>query len=388
MRLSLVLLVAMALGCATAAPRTKTGPRLAAHGEPSQAPPRVPLDHLLDPDAPWGGGPSTLDEPAILRITVAQIGERYYDPAAADGKRMFDAILDAWVQGSGGALKREGRELVIGRSRRALDPVEAVWQIPIRVQAASGFLLRELPEGNPLKRGFVAEFVAVDAMLATLTPYDTLVLPDVWRKNAAPPEAKPEGLPAGIVYFKPGPFAPPVVDAMRAGLEKAQAVILDLRGHRGGPPDATADVADLFLSSGPIFTANERDASRQFDAQDDGLASERAKIVVLVDSRTAAGAEVVAQSLRLAGRAILLGESTAGCGLLQILFNYLPGGHQELRVGVRLTVAEAFLGGQPFQGKPFAPDVSQAEDPVGAAVRILQAAAGASRADLLTAAKR
>jgi carboxyl-terminal processing protease len=103
-------------------------------------------------------------------------------------------------------------------------------------------------------------------------------------------------------------------------------VVLDLRGNRGGLLQQAIQVADSFISSGPlVFTEGRHpDSIRRFNASGSDFANGR-RLVVLVDGRTASAAEVVAAAIGDRGRGLVVGSSTMGKGLIQILVP-LPNG--------------------------------------------------------------
>ena len=97
-----------------------------------------------------------------------------------------------------------------------------------------------------------------------------------------------------------------------------RALVLDLRGNPGGQSNAAIRLADMFLSEGLIV--------RMLDRKDDVNDPQQGKlhrahshgtladipVVVLVDERTASGAELVAGALWANHRAVLVGAPTRG----------------------------------------------------------------------------
>ncbi|HEY8610999.1 MAG TPA: S41 family peptidase, partial [Roseomonas sp.] len=108
-------------------------------------------------------------------------------------------------------------------------------------------------------------------------------------------------------------------------------VVLDLRGNRGGLLQQAIRVADSFLGAGTIATTEGRhpDSHRQFGASGPDLAAGR-PLVVLVDGRTASAAEVVAAAIGDLGRGVVVGSTTMGKGLIQILVPLPDGGELAL----------------------------------------------------------
>jgi carboxyl-terminal processing protease len=101
-------------------------------------------------------------------------------------------------------------------------------------------------------------------------------------------------------------------DGMLAGL------IVDLRNNPGGVLDAAVDVSDLFLDAGVIVSADGRSADARFvRSAHRGDMLDGADIVVLVNEGSASASEIVAGALQDHGRAVIVGSSTFGKGLVQ-----------------------------------------------------------------------
>ncbi len=95
-------------------------------------------------------------------------------------------------------------------------------------------------------------------------------------------------------------------------------LILDLRNNPGGVLDAAVDVSDLFLDSGVIVSADGRSADSHFKrSAHRGDILDGADIVVLVNEGSASASEIVAGALQDHGRAVVIGTSTFGKGLVQ-----------------------------------------------------------------------
>jgi len=123
------------------------------------------------------------------------------------------------------------------------------------------------------------------------------------------------------------------VDSLRdQGMEE---LVLDLRGNPGGLLDEGIAVSDLFLESGAAIVETRGRAATQNETyrasrgdRYDGLS-----VLVLVDGASASASEIVAGALQDHDRALVVGESTFGKGVVQSLFQ-LSGGNV-----LRLTTA-------------------------------------------------
>ena len=147
-----------------------------------------------------------------------------------------------------------------------------------------------------------------------------------------------------------------VFAALRRLDAAALAIVVDLRGCPGGELLAAIELASDFLPRGAeiaTVTDGEGDAVT-YRARGGGISAR--PLYLLVDRGTASAAEVFAGALRAHRRAVVVGESTHGKGVVQAL---LPGDGEP---GARYaTVASVTLpSGVPLQGRGLAPDVAAA----------------------------
>jgi carboxyl-terminal processing protease len=107
-------------------------------------------------------------------------------------------------------------------------------------------------------------------------------------------------------------------DLATSGSGGLAGLVLDLRNNPGGILDAAVDVSDLFLDSGVIVSANGRTPESRFSkSAHRGDIMDGSAIVVLVNRGSASASEIVAGALRDHHRALLVGTSTFGKGLVQ-----------------------------------------------------------------------
>ena len=107
----------------------------------------------------------------------------------------------------------------------------------------------------------------------------------------------------------------------------AKGVVLDMRDNPGGILDQAITTSNLFLKEGQdILTVRGRGTEPQVvEARDTPLVP-NLPLVVLVDDGSASAAEIVAGALQDHDRAVLVGTTSFGKGLVQTLFN-LDGGY-------------------------------------------------------------
>ena len=132
-----------------------------------------------------------------------------------------------------------------------------------------------------------------------------------------------------------------------------KGLVLDLRNNPGGVLEAGAAVADDFLESGVIVTADGRTPEARFrmDATPGDLI-DGAPLVVLVNGGSASASEIVAGALRDHGRALLIGRRTYGKGSVQTVMPLAQGG------ALKLTTSRYFTpSGASIHGTGIVPDI-------------------------------
>ncbi|UFN51041.1 PDZ domain-containing protein [Roseomonas sp. OT10] len=132
-----------------------------------------------------------------------------------------------------------------------------------------------------------------------------------------------------------------------------QGLVLDLRGNRGGLLREGVAVAATFLDDGPVGRTEGRhpDALRRWESAGPDLAEGR-PLVVLVDGRTASSSEIVSAALSDRRRAVVVGSTTMGKGLIQILVP-MPNGAELSLSWSRILAPD----GWPLQGLGVIPAV-------------------------------
>lgn len=147
-------------------------------------------------------------------------------------------------------------------------------------------------------------------------------------------------------------IAQSVQDAM-AEPNPATGIVLDLRDNRGGLLRQAMTAADEFLPAGLMLITKGRDPdANNIWRSADGELAENVPLVILVDGHTASSAEILAAVLSDRGRAVVVGSSTVGKGLVQTIDPLPDGG--ELFVTWSRVIAPL---GWPIQGLGVLPQV-------------------------------
>jgi carboxyl-terminal processing protease len=117
-----------------------------------------------------------------------------------------------------------------------------------------------------------------------------------------------------------------VIRDLPRGARPVSGIVLDLRGNRGGLVRAAVATANTFLPPGVILRSSGRapETNRVWLSGGGELAKD-VRVVVLVDGGTASAAEILAAALADRGRAVVVGSSTFGKGVVQTI-DPLPDG--------------------------------------------------------------
>jgi carboxyl-terminal processing protease len=161
-----------------------------------------------------------------------------------------------------------------------------------------------------------------------------------------------------------GDVARSTQDLVKKGLAAgAKAFIVDLRNDPGGDLSAAVDIASIFLKSATLVDQVGRDGKKEQVRTNDRFYLEEFKgpVVVMVNERSASGAEIIAAGLRSSGVATVVGSRSAGCvgiaqprqmpddGLLLVTLARM----QDVKTGEELN----------GQGRGVNPDLSVKDDP-------------------------
>lgn len=154
-----------------------------------------------------------------------------------------------------------------------------------------------------------------------------------------------------------------------AGAVTAKGLVLDLRGNQGGLLSGVAEVAGLFTEpSAPVLLLRKRDATDPLTPRDlargpvprlrvAGPWLRQVPVVVLVDRRTASGAEALAQCLREMAGARLVGSGTAG--VAHVRTSLLLAGESRLNL---VTAEMTSPLGRSWTGTGLVPDVTAVQE--------------------------
>jgi carboxyl-terminal processing protease len=98
----------------------------------------------------------------------------------------------------------------------------------------------------------------------------------------------------------------------------ASSLVLDLRNNPGGFLDQAIHVAEVFLPSGQlILTQKGRNGLRDNTFESRNRAADPTPLVILINENTASASEIVAGAMQDHDRALIVGQTSFGKGLVQ-----------------------------------------------------------------------
>jgi len=121
----------------------------------------------------------------------------------------------------------------------------------------------------------------------------------------------------------------------RLGGQELEGLVLDLRNNPGGVMEAAVQMAAFFLEAGQtILWIQGRDGPKEDVKVPEGFKPYSFPLAVLIDSRTASAAELIAGAVQDHGRGVVVGAPSFGKGIVQSIFDLSEG------TAVALTTAK------------------------------------------------
>lgn len=190
----------------------------------------------------------------------------------------------------------------------------------------------------------------------TLVRGNEYVEVDVERRKIESPTIEHSMLDDRIGYVQIVEFDDITVSQFAEALEdlkeqKAQGMILDLRGNPGGNLYSVVDIADMLLEEGLILYTEDKKGRREEYSSAKGTAID-IPMVVLVDRNSASASEVLSGALKDHEKATLVGTTTFGKGIVQTIRTLRDGSAVKLTISAYYTPA-----GNNIHGTGIEPDV-------------------------------
>ncbi len=164
---------------------------------------------------------------------------------------------------------------------------------------------------------------------------------------------------AGIGYVRLSNFQKTTVREMEQAVgqlqrQGMQTLVIDLRRNPGGLLDAAVELADRFLSAGPIVSTRGRSGAENRNYLPHSENTWSIPLMVLVDQDSASASEIFAGAIHDHARGVIVGSTTFGKGSVQGLFHT-----ETANAGLRLTVSKFYSpNGEPINARGVRPDVA------------------------------
>jgi carboxyl-terminal processing protease len=152
------------------------------------------------------------------------------------------------------------------------------------------------------------------------------------------------GEDTGILKFPGFHFNQSEMDDIINKARKRKALIVDLRGNPGGSVETLKwFLGGIFDEEVKVGDRVTRDDSRPMMAKSKRQNAYSGKLVVLVDSKSASGSEILARVVQLGKRGIVLGDKTAGAVMESRRYSYKHGMDTVIFYGASITDADLVM---------------------------------------------
>lgn len=312
------------------------------------------LSALADPYTFFIDPPVAASESDVLAGTYGGIGVQIQRSEA--GELVLYPFADSPALAAG---------IEAGDILRALDG-QAV-DVTLSQDAIDQMLRGEVRDGNGVE--ITVDRAATGESFTAFVPFAVINVPSiVWRVLQEDSE---------LGYVQIMRFTSRTPEELITAIEDLRAaditgLVLDLRGNTGGLLQESITVADEFIDTGVIVHERDNTSEQAHNARGGGVAVD-IPLAVLINERTASGAELVAGAIQDQSRGILIGTTTYGKGTVQQIFPLTDGS------SLHVTSSEWFTPNhQPLDQVGLQPDIPMQPDPngldvvLGEAIRQLQ----------------
>ncbi|MFT8307546.1 S41 family peptidase [Acetobacter malorum] len=244
---------------------------------------------------------------------------RYIGPSSATTDRQARVGGEA---DAGLSLTRKGRDIVIS----AVNANGPAWTATVDPGDKLLAVNNRLTAGQSVETvtGWLRGEEDSRVTLRLLSPGQRRGHTVVLHRAKVPPETVFAFASGPLVVLRVTSFSSDTAEEMSQYLDQAtqdpnlKGLIIDLRGNRGGVLQQAVTAAALLLDRGVAAVTDGRDQqANHIWAVQGGDMTNGLPIAILVDGRTASAAEILAAALADHRRAVVIGSSTLGKGLVQ-----------------------------------------------------------------------
>ncbi len=152
------------------------------------------------------------------------------------------------------------------------------------------------------------------------------------REIITVPTVEYEMIDDSIAYLRILEFSQNTLTAVQEALtsldkQGMKSLIIDLRDNPGGDVDVTLSIADMFISGEKLLSVSYKDSSRNviYKASEGTVVDSSVKVAILINEGSASSAEILSATMRDNGRAVLIGSTTFGKGIMQQISSFGDG---------------------------------------------------------------
>ena len=163
-----------------------------------------------------------------------------------------------------------------------------------------------------------------------------------------------------IVKFPVFDFSESEIYGLLGRMRKHKAVILDLRGNPGGSEDTLKCLlGSMFENDVTIGNRVGRETKKEAVVAKHGRNPFQGKLIVLVDSRSASAAELLARVVQIEKRGSIMGDQSSGSVMEAKHYSYALGQDRVIFFGASITHADLIMSdGKSLEEVGVAPDTT------------------------------
>ncbi len=295
----------------------------------------------------------------IFQDVMAFVQDNYVDEKAVDTKALMEGAMKGMFQALNDPHsayltsddmrdlndttmgKFGGVGLIITKSDKGAEVVSPIEDTPAYqagvqagdvITAIDGETIVDMSTDDVVKilRGQPGTEVTMSLLRGKSVEFEAKVV----RALIEVPTVKHTMLPNDIGYLRIIQFTPLTPARVKESLADFQkqgyrSLVIDLRSDPGGVLSSVIEIANYFISSGPIVSTRSRIAAENqvyYASARQTLVDASIPIMVLIDRGSASASEILAGALKDTNRATLLGEKSYGKGSVQQIRSIGDGG--------------------------------------------------------------
>lgn len=183
---------------------------------------------------------------------------------------------------------------------------------------------------------------------------------DITRKTIVTKSVSNEVMDGNIGYLRITSFDENTYKEFKENLSELESkgvkgLVIDLRDNPGGLLDICVDIADDLIGKGTIVYTKDNTGNKEYYKSDEKEVN--MPMAVLINGGSASASEILTAALVDNGKAIAIGETSFGKGLVQSVKGLTDG------TGYKLTTAQYFTpNGDYINGKGITPKIQEKDE--------------------------